>query len=108
MQEASLASGVEESRDSVRSSLAFTALKNDCSFLRPLEPEPEEVTFKASLFTPSWGEGPRVSSGAICLLLLILADLLQPRAGSGQPRTALQRKETGRPPLGLLCEAGLQ
>ena len=38
--------------------LAFTALKNDCSFLWPLEPEPEEVTFKESLFTPSSGSGP--------------------------------------------------
>lgn len=38
--------------------LAFTALKNDCSFLWPLEPEPEEVTFKESLFTPSSGRGP--------------------------------------------------
>lgn len=47
----------------------------------PLEPEPEEVTFKASLFTPSWGEGPLVSSGAIRLLLLIPADPLQPRGG---------------------------
>lgn len=38
--------------------LAFTALKNDCSFLCPPEPEPEEVTFKESLFTPSAGRGP--------------------------------------------------
>lgn len=38
--------------------LAFTALKNDCSFLWLLEPEPEEVTFKESLFTPSSGRGP--------------------------------------------------
>lgn len=42
--------------------LAFTALKNDCSFLWSLEPEPEEVTFKESLFTPPSAEGPCVSS----------------------------------------------
>lgn len=45
--------------------LAFTALKNDCSFLRPLEPEPEEVTFKESLFTPCSGQGSCVSSGSL-------------------------------------------
>lgn len=60
----------------------------------PPEPEPEEVTFKTSLFTPCWGEGPRVSSGALCFLLLIPADPLQPRGRSGQPGAALPRKGT--------------
>lgn len=55
---AALARRAEESRDSVRLSLGIYSLKNDCSFLWPLEPEPEEVTFKASLFTPSSGKGP--------------------------------------------------
>lgn len=31
--------------------LAFTALKNDCSFLWPLEPEPEEVTFRETVYS---------------------------------------------------------
>lgn len=49
---------MEESCDSCIFLLAFTALKNDCSFLWPPEPELEEVTFKESLFTPSSGRGP--------------------------------------------------
>lgn len=51
--------------------LAFTALKNDCSFLWPPEPEPAEVTFKESLFTPSQAVSPCVSSRRLCPALAL-------------------------------------
>lgn len=73
----------------------------------PLEPEPEEVTFKTSLFTPCWGDGPPVSSGALRLLLLIPADPLQPspKGGVGSQGLLCQGKELL---LGMSCEAGLR
>lgn len=45
--------------------LAFTALTNDCSFLWPPEPEPEEVTFKESCLLHPQAEGPCVSSAKL-------------------------------------------
>lgn len=64
--------------------LAFTALKNDCSFLWPPEPEPEEVTFKESLFTPSSGRGPlrELCEAAPCL--------------GADPRACIQTRQFGK------------
>ena len=81
--------------------LAFTALKNDCSFLRPLEPESEEVTFTESLFTPSSAEDPCVSSGRLCRALA-----LTPGAASRSPAWEKLWARASRAGEGLFCGWG--
>ena len=81
--------------------LAFTALKNDCSFLRPLEPESEEVTFTESLFTPSSAQDPCVSSGRLRRALA-----LTPGAASRPPAWEKLWARASRAGEGLLCGWG--
>lgn len=81
--------------------LAFTALKNDCSFLQLLEPESEEVTFTESLFTPSSAQDPCVSSGRLRRALA-----LTPGAASRLPAWEKPWASGSGAAEGLLCGWG--